>query len=52
MARGARLEVDGRLDNVSRKNVRGDSDSPRRNFGELVRFLVISVWHVVELYAV
>jgi hypothetical protein len=52
MARGAWLEVDGRLGDVPRKNVRGNRDSPRRDFGELVRLLVIPAWHVVELYAI
>jgi hypothetical protein len=52
MARGVGVEVAGRLDDVSRKNVWGNGDSPRRDFGELVRFLVVPAWHVVELYAV
>jgi hypothetical protein len=52
MARGVWLEVDRRLGDVSRKNVRGNSDSPRRDFGELVCFLVVPAGHVVELYAV
>jgi hypothetical protein len=52
MARGVRLEVDGRLGDVPRKNVRGSSYSPRCDFGELVRFLVVPAGHMVELYAV
>jgi hypothetical protein len=30
----------------------GNSDSPRRDFGELVRLLVVPVGHVIELYAI
>jgi hypothetical protein len=30
----------------------GNSDAPRRNFGELVRLLVVPVGHVVKFYAV
>jgi hypothetical protein len=52
MARGAWLEVDRRLGDVPRKNVRGDGNSPRRDFGELVCLLVVPAGHVVELYAV
>jgi hypothetical protein len=52
MARGVWPEVDGRLGDVPRKNVRGNGDSPRRDFGELVRFLVVPARYVVELYAV
>jgi hypothetical protein len=52
MTRGVGLEVDGRLDDVSRKNVWGNGDSPRHDFGELVCFLVVPAWHVVELYAI
>jgi hypothetical protein len=51
MARGVWLEVDGRPGDVPRKNVWGNSDSPRRNFGKLVRFLVVPARHVVEPYA-
>jgi hypothetical protein len=46
------LEVDGRLGNVPRENVRGDGDPPRRDLGELVRLLVVPVGHVVELNAI
>jgi hypothetical protein len=52
MARGARLDVDGRLGDILRKNVRGNSDSSRREFGELVRLLFVQAWHVVELYVI
>jgi hypothetical protein len=52
MARGTWLEVDRWLGDVPSKNVRGNSDSPRHNFGELVRLLVVPARHVVEFYAV
>jgi hypothetical protein len=51
-ARGAWLEVDGRLGDVPRKDIRGNGDAPRRDFGELVRLLVVPARHVVEFYAV
>jgi hypothetical protein len=51
-ARGAWLEVDRWLSDVSRKNVRGNSDSPRSDFGELIRLLVAPVRHVVKFYAI
>jgi hypothetical protein len=47
-----RLEVDGRLGDIPSEDVRGDSDPPRRDLGELVRLLVIPAGHVVELDAV
>jgi hypothetical protein len=34
------------------KNVRGNGDSPQRDFGELVRLLVVPAGHVVKLYAI
>jgi hypothetical protein len=46
------VEVDGRPGDISRKNVRGNSDSPRCDFGELIRLLVVPAGHVVKLYAV
>jgi hypothetical protein len=47
-----RLEVDGWPGDIPRKNVRGNGDSPRHDFGELVRLLIVPTGHVVELYAV
>jgi hypothetical protein len=44
--------VNGRLGDVSRKNIRGNGDPPRRDLGELVRLLVVPARHVVELYPV
>jgi hypothetical protein len=38
--------------NVPRKDVRGKSDLPRRDFGELIRLLVVPARHVVEFYAI
>jgi hypothetical protein len=52
LARGVRVEVDGWPGDIPRKNVRGNSDSPRHDFGELVHFLIVPVGHVVKLYAV
>jgi hypothetical protein len=52
MIRGVWLEVDGRLGDVPRENVQGNSDSPRCDFGEPDRFLVVPAGHVVELYAI
>jgi hypothetical protein len=52
VARGARLEFDRWLGNVSHKNVRRNGNSSRRDFGELVRLLVVSARYVVEFYAV
>jgi hypothetical protein len=51
MTRGAHLEVDGRLGDIPCENVRGNYDSPGRDFGELVRLLVVLARHVVEFYA-
>jgi hypothetical protein len=51
-ARGVWREVDGRLGDVPSKNVRGNSDSPRRDFGELVRLFVVLARHVVKFYVV
>jgi hypothetical protein len=47
-----RLEGDGRLGDISSKDVRGDSDSPRRDLGELVCLLVVTAGHVIKLDAV
>jgi hypothetical protein len=52
LARGVRLKVDGRPGDIPRKNVWGNSDSPRHDFGELVRLLVVLAGYVVQLYAV
>jgi hypothetical protein len=52
LTRGYRLEVDGWFCNVPRKNVQGNGDSPRRDFDELVRLLIVPVGNVVELDAV
>jgi hypothetical protein len=52
MIRGVWLDDDGLLGDVTRKNVRGNSDSSRRDFGELVRFLIVPAGHMIELYAV
>jgi hypothetical protein len=52
VARGAWLEVYGWLGDVSRKNVRGNSVSPRRDFSELIRLLVVPARHVVKFYAI
>jgi hypothetical protein len=49
---GAWLEVDGRLGNVPRENVCGNGDSPRHDFGKLIRLLVVPARHVVKLYAI
>jgi hypothetical protein len=46
------LEVDGRLGDVPRENVRGNGDLPRRDLGEFARLLVVPAGHVVELDAV
>jgi predicted histidine transporter YuiF (NhaC family) len=46
------LEGDGWLGDISGKNVRGDGDPPGHDLGQLVRLLVLSVGHVVELDAV
>jgi hypothetical protein len=51
MTRGARFEVDGRLGDVPCENVRGNRDSPQRDFGELVRLLIVPTCHVMEFYA-
>jgi hypothetical protein len=40
------------LGDVPCENVRGNRDSSRRDFGDLVRLLVVPAWHVVEFYAV
>jgi hypothetical protein len=37
VVRGVRLESDGGLGDISGESVRGDSDLPGRDFGELVR---------------
>jgi hypothetical protein len=47
-----RLEGDGRLGDISSKDVRGDNDPPRRDLGKLVRLLVVPAGHVVQLEAV
>jgi hypothetical protein len=47
-----RLEDDRGLGNIAGKNVRGDGDPPGRDLGQLVRLLVVSAGHVVELDAV
>jgi hypothetical protein len=47
--RGVRLEDDGRLGDVPSEDIRGDSDPPRRDLGELVRLLVIPAGHAIEL---
>jgi hypothetical protein len=52
VAPGTRLEVDGRLGDIPNKNVRGNGNSSRRDFGELVRLLVVPVRYVVEFYAI
>jgi hypothetical protein len=52
LIRGCWLEVDGRSGDIPRKNVWGNGDSPRRNFGELVCLLVVPAGHVIKLYAV
>jgi hypothetical protein len=50
--RGGWAEVDRRFGNVSRKNIRGDGDSPRSDLCELIRLLVVLAGDVVELDAV
>jgi hypothetical protein len=37
---------------IPRENVRGNGDSPRRDFGKLIRLLVVPARHVVKLYAI
>jgi hypothetical protein len=51
LVRGCRVVVDGRSGDIPCKNVRGNVDSPQRNFGELVR-LVVPAGHVIKLYVV
>jgi hypothetical protein len=43
------LEDDRGLSDVARENVRGDGDSPGRDLGQLIRFLVVPAGHMVEL---
>jgi hypothetical protein len=52
VVRGVRLEGDGRLGDISSKDVRGDSDPPRRDLGQFVRLFVVPAGHVVQLEAV
>jgi hypothetical protein len=52
LTRGCQLEVAGRFGNIPRKNVRGNGDSSRRNFGEFVRLLVALAGYVVKLDAI
>jgi hypothetical protein len=47
-----RLEVDGRPGDIPHKNVQGNGDSPRCDFGELVRLLIVPAGHVVKLNAI
>jgi hypothetical protein len=46
-----RLEDDRGLSDIAGKNVRGDSDPPGRDLGQLVRLLVVPSGHVIELDA-
>jgi hypothetical protein len=43
---------DGRFRDVPRKDIRGNGDWPRRDFGEFVRLLVVPAGNVIELDAV
>jgi hypothetical protein len=52
LTRGCQLEVDRRSGDVPRKNVRGNCDSPRRNFDEFVHLLVAPAGDMIELDAV
>jgi hypothetical protein len=49
---GDLAEVDGGFGDVSRENIQGNGDSPRRDLRELIRLLVVLAGNVVELDAV